>query len=166
LDTVLTNLFNHLEEEYKFLTEYLHALKAQTGFIVGVNVSEIQDNVALFDELAHKNNLLDETRQRHFHALAEHFQVPAESLTLTKIIEEVEESWKQKLLDLKEKLTGVIGEIQQTVNMNEFLLNNALDFTHSIIKMNDEALKADSVYSKSGRKETRPDQLKMLDQRI
>ena len=166
MDKILDKFWSHLEREYEYLERYLEVLKRQTGHVVGVNIDDLQGNAEAFEQLSEKQPVLAESRASHFKALAEFFQIPIESITITRIIEKANSEWAGKLSEYKEKLLAIIEQIQNEVKTNEFLLGYALDYTHQLIKMNDDALTADLVYSKKGRKETRPDQIKLLDQRI
>lgn len=166
METLLKKLIAHLDYEYGFLVSYLRALQDQKKYVSAGNVNEINSNSSQLIQLVRENKARSHTLQKYLNDLAELFKISNGGITISKLISRVNIHWAEKLAQQKQKLADIIQQIKHELETNKYLLNYALNFTHSIIQMNDKALKSDIVYSKNGCKQKRTDQIKFLDHKF
>lgn len=166
MEQVLNQLLTHLERESIFLENYLDTLKKQAHLVAAVKIDELLQNVKTLNNMVKENEKLAAERMQLFSVLSENMAQPVEQVTISYIISTLDSPWREKLEKQKQKLLNVVSDIQRETETNAFVLNYAINFTHSLIQMQDKALKSDTVYSKNGKKNERIDQRKILNTQI
>lgn len=73
---------------------------------------------------------LEEQRQALHNALANHFALSPEELSITVLIDRVDESLKTKFTKIFDEIKEVIGQIVEVNNNNTDLVNSSLDFVN------------------------------------
>lgn len=166
MEDIIERFIGNLQKEYDFLEVYLQTLKAQTKYVVAKDTQMINKNVTVFNNLMEDSKSLEQERRLILESIVSHLNIPCDGVNIANIIPLVDKKLAQQLTDKKEQLSDVIRAIILEVETNKFLLRYAINFTHDLLQVTNNALHSDAVYSRDGNKAQRMNQKKILDQKV
>ena len=108
MDTLVTELQELLTQEIALHKHLLGLLHKEKGFLIDLSTEEILENTKKKETCTLKIKMLEESRSVLVKQLSQHSGVPAEELTLSKIVSLLEEPHRSTLDATRSTLTSLI----------------------------------------------------------
>lgn len=138
-----------LFEEVELLKTLKTILSNQKELIFSSNPGEFADSVMVEDDLLKRIKKIDLERLVIFNNMSTYFNLNKQ-LTLTNLIELVEEPYKTKLSGFKGLFTELVDDIRQMNMENRYLVKKSMVFVQKNLNMLKDFTKNNYIYSLSG----------------
>ena len=138
-----------MHEEIELLKSLKRILEEQKQLIFQTDVSRFTDNIRLEDELLKKIKVVDQERLVLMNQIAREHNIDNQ-LTITKLIDLVNEPFKIKMKTIKAIFTRLIEDIRQLNIENRFLVKKSMVFVQKNLNVLKDFTKNDYVYSMNG----------------
>ena len=166
MDPIVEDLISIIASEIEAFEQLLKTLHKKQRAIVEGQTERLNKYVESENKLANKTKSIETERLAKTKELAKNLSLDDLNPRLSKIIEEVEGTYAQRLREQRDLLKSLVEKIQTLNKSNQFLLNYSLKFIEKSMKIllggNDKA----SIYQKDGKLQTRVGKYKVLDHSI
>jgi flagellar biosynthesis/type III secretory pathway chaperone len=137
VDKVVSELIALLNQEIELHKELLSLVQRDRGLLIDLSVEEIFENNKRKETCTLKIKMLEESRALLVEQLSQHFAIPPQELTLSKIISLIDEPHCSLLASTFSTLSALLKSIQE-INQGSALIikdslyyfTRALDFLH------------------------------------
>ncbi len=140
-----------LEKELELYNKFIEACQKVREGIEQSDLDELRKRVRAQEDLVAVLTDLEGARQLLVEEFAEQAGVGPRTLTLHRIAEEAEEPIRRELLELDEKLRGVLSHIQRENKTNAILLGEALKFIRGTFEILVGARRKKDTYNAGGK---------------
>ncbi len=166
MDPIVEDLISIIASEIEAFEQLLKTLHEKQRAIVEGQTERLNKYVQSENKLANKTKSIETERLAKTKELAKNLSLDDLNPRLSKIIEEVEGKYAERLQEQRDLLKSLVEKIQTLNKSNQFLLNYSLEFIEKSMKIllggNDKA----SIYQKDGKLQARVGKYKMLDHSI
>lgn len=166
MDAIIEDLISIIASEIEAFEQLLKTLYAKQKAIVEGQTERLNKYVHSENKLANKTKSIESDRLAKTKELAEKLALDDLNPRLTRIIEEVEGKYAERLQEQRDLLKSLVEKIQTLNKSNQFLLNYSLKFIENSMKIllggNDKA----PIYKKDGKLQNEVAKYKVLDQSI
>ena len=166
MDPIVEDLISIIASEIEAFEQLLKTLHEKQRAIVEGQTERLNKYVQSENKLAYKTKSIETKRLAKTKELALNLSLDDLNPRLSKIIEEVEGKYAQRLEEQRDLLKSLVEKIQTLNKSNQFLLNYSLKFIEKSIKIllggNDKA----SIYQKDGKLQTKVGKYEVLDHSI
>lgn len=138
-----------MNEEIELLKALKRILEEQKELIFKTDVNRFTDNIRLEDELLRKIKVVDQERVQVMSQVGKEFNLDSQ-LTITRLIDLVNEPFKIKMKTIKNIFTRLIEDIRQLNIENRFLVKKSMVFVQKNLNILKDFTKNDYVYSMNG----------------
>lgn len=138
-----------MNEEIELLKALKRILEDQKELIFKTDVNRFTDNIRLEDELLKKIKVVDQERVQVMNQVAREYNLDSQ-LTITKLIDLVNEPVKINIKSKKNIFTQLIEDIRQLNIENRFLVRKSMVFVQKNLNILKDFTKNDYVYSMNG----------------
>jgi len=138
-----------MNEEIELLRALKHLLEEQKELIFQTDVASFTDNIRMEDELLKKIKVVDQERVQMMNQIGRELKLDSQ-LTITKLIDLVQEPFKIRMKTIKNIFTRLIEDIRQLNIENRFLVKKSMVFVQKNLNVLKDFTKNDYVYSMNG----------------
>ena len=138
-----------MHEELELLIALKSTLENQKSQIFDSQVSNFSETVQLEDDLLNRIKVVDQERILFMNNLSLLYGEESQ-LTLSKLENYVDDSYKSSISIIKEKFLTLIEDIRQLNLENRFLIKKSMVFVQKNLNVLKDFTKNDYVYSTSG----------------
>ena len=151
MDALVTELQELLTQEIALHKHLLGLLHKEKGFLIDLSTEEILENSKKKETCTLKIKMLEESRSVLVRQLSQHSGVPAEELTLSKIVSLLEEPHRSTLDAIRSTLTSLIKSIQEANQHNSLVVKDALHYCKRSLDFLSSSSVANPTYVDGGR---------------
>jgi len=166
MDAIIEDLISTIASEIDAFEQLLKTLHKKQRAIVEGQTERLNKYVQSESKLVNKTKAIETERLAKTKELAKKLSLDDLNPRLSKIIEEVEGKYTERLREQRDLLMSLVEKIQTLNKSNQFLLNYSLRFIEKSMKIllggNDKA----SIYQEDGKLQTRVGKYKILDHSI
>ncbi len=166
MDAIIEDLISTIAGEIDAFEQLLKTLHEKQRAIVEGQTERLNKYVQSESKLVNKTKAIETERLAKTKELAKKLSLDDLNPRLSKIIEEVEGKYTERLGEQRDLLMSLVEKIQTLNKSNQFLLNYSLRFIEKSMKIllggNDKA----SNYQEDGKLQTSVGKYKMLDHSI
>ena len=138
-----------MNEEIELLKCLKDVLEQQKDLIFGNDVNKFTDAIRLEDDLLGRIKVIDQERLLYLNQLSLYWNMNSQ-ITLTKLIDLVEEPFKTSIWRIKKIFVKLIEDIRQLNLENRFLVKKSMVFVQKNLNVLKDFTKNDYVYSMNG----------------
>jgi len=128
VDALVTELRELLTQEIEVHKHLLALLHKEKEFLIDLSTEEILENTKKKETCTLKIKMLEESRSVLVKQLSQHYSVPPEELTVSKIVSLLEEPHRSTLDATRSTLTSLIKSIQEANQHNGLVVKDALHY--------------------------------------
>ena len=151
VDALVTELQGLLTQEIELHKYLLSLLHKEKGFLIDLSTDDILENTKKKETCTLKIKMLEESRAVLVKRLSQHFGVPSEELTLSKIISLTHEPHRSTLDDTRSTLTSLIKSIKEANRHNCLVIKDALHYCRRSLDFLYSSSTASPTYVDGGR---------------
>ena len=123
-----SGLLDILQNQTNIYRQLLSLALEKRPVLIKGNIIELERITKEEESLIFKVGRLEEQRQALHNALANHFALSPEELSISELIKRVDEPLKIKFTKIYDEITEILGQITEVNNNNTDLINSSLDF--------------------------------------
>ncbi len=143
----LIGLLTHATELYQSL---LGVVQNEKDAVVGLNLKQLNEACKAKDNLLLKLRILEEQRQHVMDRVADELGCSSQGLTLTRLAQQVDESYARRLLDRSTDLLALIQILQDVTQQNKSLISHSMQLIQGSCNLLNNLMAASPVYYRSG----------------
>ncbi len=128
-EELIVELTAVINDEVRAFHRLLEALREEQRAIVEDDIEAIEACVAIQGEVAVAAHQLEGRRVRVVQQLAEQLDIDADNISLSRLVEALEDPRAEELTQMREKLLELNGKIRTTSANNAFLIRQSLRYT-------------------------------------
>ncbi len=128
-EQLIAELTAVINDEVRAFHRLLEALREEQRAIVEDDIEAIEQCIAIQSEVAVAAHQLEGRRVRVVQQLAEQLDMDAENISLSRLVEALEDPRAEELTQMREKLLELNGKIRTTSANNAFLIRQSLRYT-------------------------------------
>jgi len=128
VDALLSELIAILNQEIELHKELLSFLQKDRELLVDLCVEGIFESNKKKETCTLKIKMLEESRSLLVDRLSQHFAIPPQELTLSKIVSLVEEPYRSALDTARSTLTSLIKSIKEVNQGNSLIIKDSLHY--------------------------------------
>ena len=166
MDPIVEDLISIIASEIEAFEQLLKTLHKKQRAIVEGQTERLNKYVQSENKLANKTKSIETERLAKTKELAKNLSLDDLNPRLSKIIEEVEGTYAQRLREQRDLLKSLVEKIQTLNKSNQFLLNYSLKFIEKSMKILLGGSDKVSIYQKDGKLQERVGKYKVLDHSI
>ena len=156
MDSQVNQLIDIINQEISSLEHFLVLLSDEQDFLVNHEVNALEKSVRDQEEAISQAEKLERTRIKLTNAIAEKLSLDTNRITLSKLIQLLEESYSTKLMELQKDLLDLYKKVERQRRKNEFLIKQSMGYIDKSMQILLGTGMVDFTYLKSGKKEKRP----------
>lgn len=143
----LIRLLAHATELYQSL---LCVVENEKDAVVGLNLKQLNEVCKAKDNVLLKLRILEEQRQQVMKRVAAELGCASEGLTLTRLSEQVDESYARRLLDCSTDLLALIQTLQEVTQQNKSLMSHSMQLIQGSYNLLNNLMVENPVYYRGG----------------
>lgn len=151
MDTLLSELITALNKEIELHKQLVLLLQNDRHFLIDLSTEEIFENIKKKETCILKIKMLEESRSSLVDKLSQHWGIPFQELTLSKIVSLAEEPYRSSLATHRSTLTTLIKTIKEISQVNHFIINDSLYYFQRSLNFLNSASAASPTYVHSGK---------------
>ena len=156
-------LLNQLEQKALIYNELIKLIEAEREGISEYSYDKVQVALNKKETLVLKMKLLEENRLEVIEAIAKHLGLNFQDLTLRQLIASIDHPIRDKLMDQREILLGLITQIGLLNDQNQGLVNaSSLSIKKSLAFLHKTQDVAEAPYHSGGRLNTGKSEVRMF----
>ncbi|MFQ5675738.1 MAG: flagellar protein FlgN [bacterium] len=166
MDAIVEDLISIVTREISAFEELLKTLKDKQRAIVEGQTERLNKYVEDESKLAAETQSIENERVAKTQELAEKLALDELNPRLSKIIEQVEEKYAERLREQRTLLKALVGRIQTLNRSNQYLLNYSLKFIEKSMKILLGGTDKTDIYQRDGRLQKQTVRQKVLDRAV
>jgi flagellar biosynthesis/type III secretory pathway chaperone len=143
----LFRLLTHATELYRSL---LRIMENEKDAVIGLNLKQLNEVCKAKDNLLLKLRILEEQRLQVMHRIAAELGCSPEGLTLTRLSEQIDESYARRLVDCSTDLLALIQTLQEVTQQNKSLMSHSMQLIQGSCNLLNNIMVEHPVYYRSG----------------
>ena len=143
----LIRLLAHATELYQSL---LRVVENEKDAVVGLNLEQLNEVCKAKDNLLLKLRILEEQRLQVMNRVAAELDCSPEGLTLSRLSEQVDQSYARRLVDCSTDLLALIQTLQQVTQQNKSLVSHSMQLIEGSYHLLNSLTADNPVYYRSG----------------
>jgi len=151
VNTLLSELITILNKEIELHKELLSFLHKDRELLVDLCVEEIFESNKKKETCTLKIKMLEESRSSLVDKLSQHFAIPPQELTLSKIVSLVEEPYRSALDNARSTLTSLIKSIKEVNQGNHLIVKDSLYYFNRSLNFLNYAPSLNPTYVDNGK---------------
>lgn len=125
-----SGLIDILQSQINIYRELLSLSLEKTPVLVKGNIAELERITKEEESLIIKVGRLEEQRQVLHNALAGHFALSPEELSISELVNRIDEQHQQKFQQAFDEIKAILHQITEVNDGNTELINSSLDFVN------------------------------------
>jgi len=161
---MVNQLIDIISQETLLFEEFLELLERQKHMLVTNNADGLSEITELQRRKLHESYRLNRSREDLIRRIKESHALDGD-VTVTRLLEFVDENQAARLLQLRETILGLNNKITETRNTNAMLLNQSREFISRTMNMLSTLSSPDTTY-RAGAKPSDAHGTIMVDRRV
>jgi hypothetical protein len=161
---MVNQLIDIISRETLLFEEFLELLERQKHMLVTNNADGLNEITELQRRKLHESYRLNRSREELVRRIKESHALDGD-VTVTRLLEFVDENQAARLLQLRETILGLNNKITETRNTNAMLLNQSREFISRTMNMLSTLSSPDTTY-RAGAKPSDAHGTIMVDRRV
>ncbi len=165
-EQIIIELVDVLELQRKLYQELLEIAKAKQPTLVKGDLAALNEFTLQEEKIVVRVGKLEEQRGRAQQALANHYNIPEEEVTLQTLVAKVDVEHQGRLAEVGQGLKTILGELKNINSMNSELVQQSLgyiEFTVNVITGAEDML---GYPEKPGEATTEQARARIFDRRV
>ena len=152
MSSLVSGLIEVINKEGKCLEKFLTLLSEEQKFLVENDVDSLRRSVEDQEKTIRDARKLEDERIKLTDSLAEKLKIDKDEVSISKLIELVEESYSTKLRELQNTLSSLYARLERQRKKNEFLIKQSMKYVDKSVKVFLGLERRDPSYSVSQQK--------------
>jgi len=151
VDVLLSELITILNKEIGLHGELLSILHKDRELLIDLCIEDLFESNKKKETCVLKIKMLEESRLLLIDKLSQHYTVPPQELTLSRIISLVEEPFRSALNNARSNLSSLIKSIKEVNQGNELIVNDSLYYFNRSLNFLNYASSLSPIYVDNGK---------------
>ena len=151
MGTLLSELIAILEKEIELHKELLSFLHKDRGLLVDLCIDGIFENNKKKETCILKIKMLEGSRSSLINRLSQHYAIPSQELTLSKIVSLIEEPYRSTLDTARSILTALMKSIREVNQGNCLIVKDSLYYANRSLDFLNYSSSISPTYMDSGK---------------
>jgi len=151
VDTLLAELITILNKEIELHKQLLSLLHKERELLIDLSTEEIFENNKKKETCTLKIKMLEESRLSLVERLSQHYAIPSQELTLSKIVSLVKEPYRSALNTLRSTLIALTSSTKEINHNNCLIVKDSLCYFKRSLDFLYHASSASPTYVDSGK---------------
>ncbi|MBD3182245.1 hypothetical protein GF312_08135 [Candidatus Poribacteria bacterium] len=151
LENLLDELLNILDMEMNQYKELLSLLYKQREYFKSGDIKGFEGNTKQQGTIVLRIKTIEEARKYIVQTIAQHFNIPTNEFTLSKLSKLVESPYDAQYTSYRKDITKILRELGNVRERNSYLVQHALHHVNGVLKTFASSRSSENGYSNKGK---------------